>query len=281
LIALYHSPELPTADLKSLFSLNKKWLDYHLEILSGAGLIKRQIRKNQEHVIIKDNGREILNYLGLPDAQPQRSTDLDEIAENIKLKAQALQNQAYGEQHSWIGVLGAFDTWPYMDYISMTLADMGYTVFTSRGKYRKIGRVLFQESAPNPKKLMGNFLREMISSCISSIVVYSVSAGHYIETDLCWRLRKKTLGVAFVRDIMPFRHCEYLRSDPTHTYSLCKKSYGTSWNCIASGDCPFKKQGISLNVIEYYIRSWLMKLVSVSSIFEVRHVLEDWVTNKI
>jgi DNA-binding transcriptional ArsR family regulator len=268
-------------DLSRIFSVNRKVLSYHLSILEEADLIKRSLRRCRQQCSIKDNGKEMLEYLGVSRLCNGPSSDFDQIADEALTRIPMLQEDAFGKRNKWISVLGAFDTWPYMDYASTILADMGYTVLTSRGKYRKIGRILFQGPSPDPNRLMGKYLYRMIEDSSHAVMIYSVSGGHYIETDWCWNLRKKTLGLAFVREILPFGHCGELRSDSSNTYSVCHCVGGTAWNCIARGDCPFKKQGISLNVIEYYLRRKEMKLVAVNKIPEVRHVLEDWLNGMI
>jgi hypothetical protein len=185
-----------------------------------------------------------------------------------------------------VAVLGAFDTWPYMDFVSRLIAKSNYIALTSRWIYRKFGNRVFRfDILEHPQyasnDLLTKLLDRIISSCSYAIVNFSVSAAHFIETDWCYHKGIRTLGIAYVRSAYDpsRRSCALLRirNTPAGEYSECKASAErTAWHCMREpGFCPFIEQGISKNVIEYFFRSDKMKIVAVENFHILPHVLTD------
>ena len=179
------------------------------------------------------------------------------------------EEEVYGPKDKRVAVLGAFDTWPYMDFISRHLARMGYIAVTSRYIYRlaskrKIARI---ENEPEPDEFMVDFLwNKVIFKSQRAIIAYSVSGGHYIETDWCYHNHIETLGIALVRkigDVLSSNQCPDLIVHRKPEFSLCKGSQ-TAFECIKRSACPFKEQGISKNVIEYFLKAGTPKMVMVA-----------------
>lgn len=185
-----------------------------------------------------------------------------------------------GDFDEKVAVLGAFDTWPYMDYVCRILANNNYIAVTSRYLYRKINdRVVRLRTQEHPGfagqyYFMGILLDQIISSCASAIVNFSVSAAHFIEIDWCQRKSKKTLGITYARAISGLEKgsCENLQIVETDRglYSICKIGKGeirTVWDCMKSATyCPFIQQDISKNVIEYFFRGKDMENVAVEDV---------------
>jgi len=208
------------------------------------------------------------------------------LVKDIKGALQRVEKNLYGTRDKRIAVLGAFDTWPYMDFVSRRLARMGYLAVTSRYLYkydqrnRKIIRV---DNSPDPDEFMVDFLQRMIMKCPRAIIIYSVSGGHFIETDWCYRNHINTLGIALVRKVdetKPSEQCPDLKVSSRIEYSLCRGSK-TAFECIGSGACPFKDQGISKNVIEYFLRAGPsnMVLVAVENIDRIPALVRKWTKN--
>lgn len=200
--------------------------------------------------------------------------ELDGIA---RRKMRSIAEAFLGDFDERVAVLGAFDTWPYMDYVSRILANNNYVAVTSRYLYRKINdRVIRMRTQEHPGfasqyYFMGTLLDQIITSAASAIVNFSVSAAHFIEIDWCHRKSKKTLGITYARAISGLEKgsCENLKIVETNRgfYSLCKISLGetrTVWDCMKSAAyCPFIRQDISKNVIEYFFRGKDMENVAV------------------
>ncbi len=162
-----------------------------------------------------------------------------------------------------IAVLGSFDTWSYMDYLSRAVARQGYVARTSRYEYaldvvaNQVERTDFH---PAPGENMIHFLRDtVIAKSKKAIIAYSVSAGHYNEVDWCASQMKPSLAIAFVRDVEPKlrgNHCSELMVAPNMSHSSCgggiRFADWTAWHCIQANPCPFKEQGISKNQLEYF-----------------------------
>lgn len=167
-----------------------------------------------------------------------------------------------------VAILGSFDTWSYMDFISRIVAKDNWLAYTSKYNYfldPSTGDISRTVYGAQPGQLMIDFLRDdLIKKSDKAIVIYSVSAGHYNEVHWCADQNKKTLGIAFVRDIREGDppggknpHCDCLRVDPSSgDFSACRGgdlvTPWTAWDCINAKACPFKKQGISLNQVEYF-----------------------------
>lgn len=184
-----------------------------------------------------------------------------------------------------VAVLGAFDTWPYMNFIAELTAENDCIVHTSRFVYAKdrntgiIHREPFEIDINTP---MIEFLqRNLIAKSDMVIIIYSVSAGHYNEAHWCSEQKKPTLGIALVRGIRvtgigeeEIDNCIKLHVS-ADSYSACSAiSPWTAWSCINSEPCPFKKQGISLNQIEYFItNNKFMSLFAVDRIQEIENLV--------
>ena len=195
----------------------------------------------------------------------------------------------YGAKDKRIAVLGAFDTWPYMDFISRRLAKMGYIAVTSRYIYKydpQRKKVIRIDNTPEPDEFMVDFLQnKVILKCPRAIIVYSVSGGHFIETDWCYRNRINTLGIALVRKIgeaVSSSQCSDLKVFVKSGFSMCKSSQ-TAFDCIESESCPFKEQGVSKNVIEYFLKagSTSMILAAVEDIDVISLLVRKWLQNKL
>lgn len=176
-----------------------------------------------------------------------------------------------------VAVLGAFDTWPYMNYVAERVASTGAIAHTIRFTYLlgpagRIGRYPYRPDEFFP---MNAELEDLITLCKKAIVIYSVPAGHYNEAHWCAHKRKPTLGLALVRGIRvtdvdekAVPNCKNLHVSPKGLYSqCCPPGRWTGWRCIRSATCPFKKQGISLNQLDYYVtRRYPMRLFAIERI---------------
>lgn len=192
-----------------------------------------------------------------------------------------------GEFKQRVVVLGAFDTWPYMDFIARILADLDYVAITSRYIYRKINtqivRMKTQDNInyASTSYLMSELLDQIIGACSSAIINFSISAAHFIETDWCYNKSKKTLGIAYVRSVLDYskKPCDYLviTETPVGFYSSCGIGEDTSrniWDCMRDDSfCPFIKQDISKNVIEYFFRGKNMGIVAVEDLSILKYVI--------
>lgn len=211
------------------------------------------------------------------------SNDLDQLA---KSKIQSIASFFSGTKEQRVAVLGAFDTWPYMDFVSRLLAEYNYVAVTSRWMYRKIGKNLLRfniQEHPDygSNDFLSALLDQVIVSCKYAVINFSVSAAHFIETDWCYHKGKRALGIAYVRSAFnPFESgcdCLSTRETPVGEYSECTASTErTAWECIReSGFCPFIEQGISKNVLEYFFRSNQMKIVAVENIGILPYVVQN------
>ena len=209
--------------------------------------------------------------------------NLDEVASQ---KLAVIGSFFSGSPATKIAVLGAFDTWPYMDFIATLLAESNYIAVTSRWLYRKSGNKVLrfdikEHSDYASKGFMSTLLDQIITGCEHAIINFSVSAAHFIEADWCFQKSKKTLGIAYVRSaIEPFESpCTHLslKTTPMGMYSECTaKSERTAWHCIREhGFCPFNRQNISKNVVEYFFRSQQMKLIAVENLKILPYILES------
>jgi len=189
-----------------------------------------------------------------------------------------------------IAVLGSFDTWSYMDYVSRVVATNDYVARTSRYEYafdKQTARVVRSIFRPAPGETMIHFLKDtVIAKSEKAIVTYSVPAGHYNEVHWCTELHKPTLGIAFVRDVegksIKGAYCSQLLISLLKTYAACgggvKIPSWTGWNCIeAEEPCPFKKQGIAINQLEYFHQnSSFMYLFAVEVIDECANLISSF-----
>jgi hypothetical protein len=211
---------------------------------------------------------------------------LSSTQESASARIASIASFFSGTLEKRVAVLGAFDTWPYMDFISRLLAENNYIALTSRWIYRKFGKRVFRfDILEHPQyasdDLLSALLDRIISNCSYAIVNFSVSAAHFIETDWCYHKGKRTLGIAYVRSAFdPSRRCcafLHIRDTPAGEYSECSASAGrTAWQCIREPCfCPFIEQGISKNVIEYFFRGDKMRIVAVENFQIIPHVLTD------
>ena len=212
-----------------------------------------------------------------------------ELERSAKEKMRSAAKFFDGDFDEKVAVLGAFDTWPYMDYVCRILANNNYVAVTSRYVYRKINdrimRLRTQEHLgfAGQYHFMGILLDQIISSCASAIVNFSVSAAHFIEIDWCHRKSKRTLGITYARAISGLEKgsCENLQIVETDrgSYSICKIGTGearTVWDCMKSATyCPFIRQDISKNVIEYFFRGKGMESVALEDVGVLPLILGD------
>ena len=190
-----------------------------------------------------------------------------------------------------IAVLGSFDTWPYMDYTSRLLAELGHAAVTSiriyykdeNGKITDRDREKLHESI-----LMRDSLRIMINhEAHSAIIIYSVPGAHYIETEWCYnRVQNdknfEVVGIAFVRNIKEGnnKNCRLLEPvgslESTWCRATARAGERTAWNCRdEEGFCPFIKQEIAKNVIEYFLQYPRMKLYALERLDVLRSLLSQ------
>jgi hypothetical protein len=268
--------------------LSEEEANYHISVLRDVGLLKE---KGGGCYRVTSKALRVLEYL---DSNGSSSTMKSSNRKNKEIRSESLkvhEKDAYGHKKDRVTVLGAFDTWPYMDYVCETLSKLGSTVFTSRFNYRRIGeRVYRVNSYPDPNMEMNNYLHEMIDHAKKAVLVFSVAGGHYIEADWCYKMEKPTLGIAYVRDtiydkgekICPMLWPPGLQHED---YSICINSYfteyGNAWKCMERGWCPFKRQGISLNVIEYFLTRSAMLLAAVARVSVTNQILEEWNNGKL
>jgi len=277
-ILLHNSPRSAN-EVRIKLGANEAVFAHHISILENAGLV--DCSKTKDYYHITDDGKHILSELGVHSVADDSTSSIREITATAFEKLKSFKETAFGPRGKWVTVLGAFDTWPYMDHVSTILATFGFTAFTSRYNYRKIGTDLHEHSVdPDPSVLMGKFLQKMITKSNRDVIIFSVSAGHYIEADWCYQLGKPTLGIAFVREAIPEKKfCEDLvvHYNPRYSWCGCVRG-GTSWNCLDKSECPFKKQGISYNVIEYFLRRKNMTLAAVNKMSSLEYLLKDWLS---
>ncbi len=204
-----------------------------------------------------------------------------------------LNNLFYGPGDEYrIAVLGAFDTWPYLDFICRILTNRGYLCITSRYIYHKFKDKIIRFPTTLIKQYtseafqMKRLLKKIIQNCLLAIINYSVSAAHYIETDWCSEQDNlNIIGIAYVRNTYKLKNCKYLKikSIPKSTsfYSMCDViedfSDWKAWDCISIQNfCPFKQQDISKNILEYYFSSdKTSKLISVENLEDLPYVFDD------
>ncbi len=269
-------------ELAGLAGLNEPAFKQHVFYLENAGLVKSDVSGRGRYEICED-GRKLLQILGITKNPNRRNSDCTKAVKDAFSNIGILRQMALGDKEKWVTVLGAFDTWPYMDYACTVLARLGLTAFTSRYNYRMIdSTIMCEDAAPDPGMRMGDFLYSMIAKSPRSVVVYSVSAGHYVETDWCYKQDKQTLGLVFVRDtVPPGEHCRDLLPDFRGNFAVCNCKGEPSWNCIAKKQCPFKKQGISYNIIEYFLEPNRMSLAAVSRMADVDNVVRSWLNGEL
>lgn len=174
-----------------------------------------------------------------------------------------------------IAVLGTFDTWSYMDYVCRELVKQGHYVVTSIRRYCiENGNIQFAERGDPFKKIrMRESLRYMIFHEVHvAIIIYSVPGAQYIETEWCSeriaRDKKfKCYGITFVRKFEDEKSCSDLEQFNNLDCTECTAgSDHTAWKCIKiEGFCPFKRQEVAKNVIEYFF-SRRMRLFALERI---------------
>ena len=203
-----------------------------------------------------------------------------------------INNLFYGPGDEFrVAVLGAFDTWPYMDLICRILSKKGYISITSRYVYHKFRNTIIRFPTTNIKQYaseqyqMKRLLKKIIQNCLLTIINYSVSAAHYIETDWCSEQENlKMIGIAYVRNTFKANNCEYLMiktlPQSKSYYSICevkvRELNWKAWDCInVDKFCPFIQQDISKNILEYYFtNSENSKLICVENLEDLSNILE-------
>lgn len=201
---------------------------------------------------------------------------------------------------NYVAVLGSFDTWTYMDYVAQLVAQNKFVVLTSRYEYSwDHSRNQVTRKPTNPGKgvpMMDVLKNDIIRTSDLAIIIYSVPAAHYNEAHWCYEMQKTTLGIAFVRDVeergpsptvgTPGKNCSQLIADTRSPprYSACGarvkqsvQAQWTGWDCKVSEPCPFKKQGIALNQVEYFqINNSYMRLFAVENLEHVEPIVSDF-----
>jgi len=176
-----------------------------------------------------------------------------------------------------------------MDMVSKILANLNYTAVTSRYIYKKINdktvRIPTQNNSiyASETSFMSDLLDQIITNSSSAVVNFSVSAAHFIEVDWCYKKTKKTVGLAYVRSIVDYesQNCDKLKiiKTPRGYYSTCdidSSETQTIWKCMKSGKyCPFIKQDISKNVIEYFFRGKNMSLIALEDLNSLSYILNE------
>ena len=223
--------------------------------------------------------------------------NLDKVKEIAKEVVQnffdlEINNLFYGPGDEYrIAVLGAFDTWPFMDFICRILTNQGYICITSRYIYHKFKEKIIRFPTTLIKQYtseayqMSRLLKKIIQNCLLAIINYSVSAAHYIETDWCSKQDNLNLiGIAFVRNPYKSKNCDYLRinsiPESSTFYSICDVinhcSDWKAWDCIdVENFCPFKQQDISKNILEYYFSGKKKsKLISVENLENLPYIFD-------
>ena len=181
-----------------------------------------------------------------------------------------------------------------MHFIAKLAASNDCIALTSRYVYSKdkrsgkVERVVFR---PAPGESMIDFLKNtLIKKSDMAIIVFSVAAGHYNETHWCCEQGKKTLGITFVRSTKvlglfdrPRYNCDHLNVSKKQDFGFCNADYPwTGWDCIKSRPCPFKKQGISINQLEYFMTNHnYMHLYAIEEIQKVEEVVVPFVEDKL
>jgi hypothetical protein len=165
-----------------------------------------------------------------------------------------------------------------MNYVAEMVAQCDCIAHTSRFVFSKdpqtgeIQKAAYGHHVDTP---MNEVLEGLIEVSDVAIVLYSVPAGHYNEAHWCAEKGKLTLGLAFTRGVRVndsaegyIENCEKLHVPVDEKHSECVAATPwTAWRCVDSGPCPFKKQSISLNQIEYFITNHdHMKLLAVERI---------------
>ena len=173
--------------------------------------------------------------------------------------------RAKSKHRGTVAVLGAFDTWTYMYYIAEQVARNNFVAHTSRFVFAKDPKTQEIRREPfdiDPEMTMNEFLsNQLIDKSDRAIIVYSVPAAHYNEAEWCVRQGKPTLGIAFTRGITvtdmndeEIPNCHKLLVGQQQFFSTCTATPPwTGWHCTQSAPCPFKKQGIAINQLEYFI----------------------------
>lgn len=239
---------------------------------------------------------------------------MDAIVAKLKLLERRVQDvRDLGHDGSVIGVFGAFDTWPYIDYVSQYIASKGNIALTSiywyypiskKGKTKSLAQWARASIQSLESKLipMRDDLLSLTEVVDKAVVIFSVSAAHYIETEWLYQRcqrpqigRFEVLGICFGRPLpsqpgkeqteeeakarRKNRNCSGLRllrsrSKPSTFIAVCQpEDRRTGWQCADERRfCPFMRQDISKNVLEYFF-SPRMRLVALEHVKDIPQVL--------
>ncbi len=201
--------------------------------------------------------------------------------EVLRIIVQGFRERFENKGKKVIAVLGAFDAWPYIDYVSRLLARNGHGAVTSIRIYLKNerGRIDIQS---RPKEFRSISMRDSLKLMIEeeahqALILYSVPGAHYIETDWCYERLKKdkdfsAIGIAFVRNVNKDDSdeekngkCSLLSPVAGFHSAFCDaKPVRTAWDCMKQRSfCPFIEQQVAKNVIEYFFLSPRMRLYAL------------------
>lgn len=113
-ILLRHSPRSAN-EVRIKISANEVVFNYHISVLENARLI-RKFGNSGQYSITKD-GKQILAKLDITNVEQDSNSAYAEMITTALNKLKFFEETAYGPKKNWVTVLGAFDTWPYMDHV--------------------------------------------------------------------------------------------------------------------------------------------------------------------
>lgn len=194
--------------------------------------------------------------------EQDRDLTKEKIRDNL---TQTIKNKYVQRGKKVIVVLGSFDTWSYMDFVCRELAKMGHYVVTSVRRYcLQNGEIKrWDRDTDFMEVRMRESLRYMIfKEAHEAVIIYSVPGAQYLETEWCSERIKdehdfKCYGITYVRKYNDSENCSYLQHFQELACTKCTAQPDhTAWQCIDTKTfCPFKKQEIAKNVIEYFFDS--------------------------
>lgn len=189
-----------------------------------------------------------------------------------------LRLKSLGSREKRVAILGAFDTWVLMHNVASILAKKGYVAITSRFIYTKNdhndGYERYDNYPDDPNQTMTDFLQKyVIKPCPKAIILFSVPAAHYNEVEWCSKLKIDTLGIAFVREIYKEEMCPDCVVNHQLDYSYCIGEEH-AWTCISKPNCPFKKQEIAKNILEYFSSNENINLIALEKLEKIDKIVE-------
>jgi len=220
----------------------------------------------------------------------QQLLDMEEAKEELETRIHEFRERFEGKGKKVIAVLGSFDTWPFIDTVSRLVAKKGHAAVTSlRIYFKKKGKIYFEK---RPEEFESIFMRDSLKLMIEkeahkAVIIYSVPAAHYIETEWCFNRLEvdstfEVYGIALVREINAKeqrdnnKDCIFLEPEVGLDSTWCRaKTPRTAWKCVKrKGFCPFIKQQVAKNVIEYFFLSPRMKLYALERLDILSELLD-------